>query len=1104
MSYLLFHLLFTSLSVSNDLIHSTLTSPGLFEGPTFTSGFAAPFGTNENDQSDVIPHQSLLTSSNHGNEEVCSTSPSMILPQVCVEDEHVSRSCMSGDDSTLKANDIHGFPNGSSDEEEDKRSSDHNGKQSDAFMTSPLSSKSAPSFHSLEAQSEETVTEEVLSTPTKMSKSYSTPSTAQLVDKDGFGAEDLLSEQIDEEDENETEDGGTLKTKSAVFLSSPTASPDHDPSTPSGSPAIHRKTHQKSFSISNVPFEIEKEEDSLPIPDDSRSRGSSFMSSSSKIDSTDTSDYSEDDDFEPPATENTVLLGLKKVLENEDDTLSSEDDHHDGEFHIKGRKNRRLSEVRVTMIDDFSGSEEDSSAHFRPLPRSSTADDALSHSSEDHKHTSDGPLSSHSDVKNDVKIESLNNSFSNEYSSKSTVAMGTSPVFNRDSKKDSFTPNGSPGVRRGHYDVTDPKRTVKHLQTLLKIDNEDIPVFESGGFSDDSEREGTMPRKSKKSKSLCQTLPSGSPHRSPILSLGESNEHIKVSRNASTASDSRVSYKKEAQFSSLDFVKPREGQLSPRSMRHSHGDVANLNPPHSPLFFSKRSPSRNSEDRTMEGLLNSPKSHGSPLEKRVSRSADDLLSESKEDEQKQEGESPSKAKKKEDNSVRLLRFEPLPEDEANTDEETNNQVRKDLRLYYGIEQEKEQPKKGAFKLFRRDSKKDKKPKKYDTSVSIDAGNGKSKVQQSPNLRKPRSNTIHGDGSYLPLNEDFSKPSSKRASQATVIKQTAPQRDSISPVREESVSPTSVSPSEMGNTGEVELDKSLSIKIEDFPELMPSEEADVSWNRTVDRRLRKQMSKHEKGRQGVIYDWITTERHIYRAYMILKKVFYEKFKSELKMPEDELNQLFPGLHTLLSISQEFLQRLQDRQRQSGALIQDISDILLDQFTGKKGETMKNAYANFICLYPTTMEVYRDMEKKRQKFNRFITVIYQNKVCERKKLPDFYLLITQRVSKYVEMMKKLVKETEALKLDHLSRVKESSVALTNLVDSIDQGVYEYTNRKELADIQSRLEVTLPKSNIKNKKKKGIKMLDFTVQNRFLLKRGEATWQGHGKQIGIINHK
>ncbi len=1015
-----------------------------------------------------------------------------------------------GNDSTLRANDIHKFPFNSDSIDDDDKNGD-SGDSSDSSDSSgkggkSLASKSAPALHSLVNEVE---SPEQQATPTRINKSYSTSSHA-------------ISNSLTMADDSDI----VTRTRSAVFHS-PSVSPVRELTTPPSSPRTHQKTHHKSLSVSNVVLdydiiELTETDDNinhLSMPDrhdDTRSRGSSFISTSSKMDTTDessgTEEEEEDDDFDPPAPhEGAMLTSIRKIINSDEDVISSEDDHLDGgrvgaRIRIKGRTDRRFSEVKVTMIDDYSESDEDSS-HIRPLPRSSTADDALSHTSqstEDHRNSPDEPMSFLITKKSDNEVsgDSLNNSFSGEYSK---TTPGMSPILTRDNIQ-SFTPNGSPRLKKQDNE-SNPKKTVTKLQSLLKIDQENVSVFDPifDPISDDSDREGRLARRSRKS----QTLPVHSPNgqrRSSLLSDSSAlskKDHPKVSRNASTASDSKVYYK-TAESSSLDFVKPPEGKISPRlNLHHSQSDVSNLQSPHSPLFFSKRS----SDERNTEALLLSPKSHGSPLEKRVSKSADDLLSDKVTDEHKTDNQSPTKNKKKDDTNVRLLRFEPLPEDETNTDEETN---RKDLKSYYGIEQEKEPSKKGAFKLFRRDSKKDKKPKKYDTSNSIDPTNNnnqlKSKTQQSPIQRKSRSHTIHGDSNYPAIDETPKQLPAKRMSQTLVNnKQTTPtpvKEDSVSPGREVELSPVPLSPVPLSPSDFVEIDnKSMSINIEEFPELMPSEEADISWNRTVDRRLRKQMSKHEKGRQGVIYDWITTERHIYRAYQILKKVFYNKFKSELKMSDDELNQLFPSLDTLLDISQEFIQRLQDRQRQSGTLIQDISDILHDQFTGAKGERMKKAYTHFICLYPATMELYRDMEKKRQKFNRLITVIYQNKVCERKKLPDFYLLITQRVSKYVEMMKKLVKETEAMKLDHYQRVKETSCALKDLVNSIDRGVYEFNSHKELTDIQTRLELHIPKLNTKSKKLKGIKSLDFTAQNRFLLKRGDATWQGHGKQIGTV---
>ena len=1055
-------------------------------------------------------------SGNHGNEDALSPGGGVVLPEVCIVDEHMSRVCLemgvARDDRTLKANNIHRLPSDSSDEQ------DGGVVRRDTGGVPTLSSQSMPTFYPTE-EKDEVLSEDVQTTPTKLSKSYSTPMT---LDKRG-GVKGEGPEQIEEDEEPEDD---YMTSKSAILFSSPTPSPIHDSTTPTSTPPTVRKTHQKSLSVSNVAYQFEEDEEgNLPLPSDNQSRGSSFISTSSKMDTSDSSEESEgeEDDFEPPGGGGVALLNAQKKTElvyDNEGAGSSGEDYLDG-LRVKGyRQDRRMSEIRMTMIDDYSGSDEE--AGQPRLPRSSTADDVLSQSLGDQRCSplASSPSSSSpfllknntcnialSDI--EVSVESLNNSFSNERGS---------PVFRREtSSKNSFSPHESPKGARGQYTVTtDPKRTIKHLQTLLKIEKEEVPVFEGSNASDDSDRETDRLAKTRKSLTLPSNspiLPTRSPNtfrKSPLLSHKESStikEHMKVSRNASTASDSKVPYTR-SEFSSLDFIKPSDGQTSPRVHHHSHGDVpSSVATPHSPLFFTRRSP-RVSEDGCTEGsTVTSPVPlTGSPLEKRVSKSADNLLSSSKETssvESKQEQQSPTKGKEKEEpnSNVRLLRFEPLPETEANTDEETN---RKDIRTYYGMEQEKEQPKK-SFKLFRRDSKKEKKTKKLETSSSIDtngtSGGGRpTRTQHSPNQRKPRSATIHGDACYPPVplipsnDEPVSTKPAKRLSQQSLKQQ--PPRESISPVREESLSPSPLSPSE--RQGEAESDKSLSIKIDDFPELMPSEEADVSWNKTVDRRLRKQMSKHEKGRQGVIYDWITTERHMFRAYQILNKVFYEKFRSELKMTEDDLNQLFPSLHTVLQISQEFLRKLQERQQQSGALIQDISDILLEQFTGPKGERMKKAYTDFICLYPATMELYREMEKKKH-FNRVITALYQNKLLERKKLPDFYLLITQRVSKYVEMMKKLVKETEALKLDNLPRVKESSVALTTLVNSIDRGVYEYNSHKDLTEIQSRLEISVPKQSAKSKKLKGIKLLDFTAQNRFLLRRGDTSWQGHGKQIG-----
>ena len=1139
--------------MSNDLIHSTLTSPGLLDGPTFLSDFAtaAPFNTNETDQSDAIPHSSLLTSGNHGNEEIWSVSPSVTVPQVCVEDENSEKVCMEmglarDKDDTLKAKDFPSLPpDASSSEEEEEElqmveEEEENKKQSQMGGT-PLASKSAPALRSMDTTKEESPElPEEQTTPSKMSKSYSysisTSSSSEHTPKrnDVASGTTLGLPECEEEEEDEYS-GDEMRTKSAIFpstesLKSP--SPIHRSSTPSSTPPTRPKGHHKSLSVSNVIFNpdngeegksVQKDEEmggDLLKADESRSRGSSFLSSSSKMESSDSEDDSEDEDFDPPVVEEAILTGHKKIAPRDEEFETSDEDLLDGEVPLKGRRGRRISLVKVTNVDDYSESEEET-GHYQPLPRSSTVENELSqttrtqqlpgaatgsHPLEGRHHSSSPPSVKRNDITLsdiDVSVDSLNGSMSGEFS-RQDVRSKSSPLRRGSQPVESLSFKSPPPTKTpGKQSVSDPKQTIKNLQDILRMENDEYPVFVSGSMSDNSDNESIMKR-AKKAK----TLPTNSPssHKSSIRSdSSKLREHSKVSRNESSASDSKVllsSSGNEAEISSLDFVKPQDGQMSPRIKQvSSQGDVSSMQSPQSPLFFSKRSPSRTSEDRSGESLLTSPKG----LEKRVSRSADNLLAE-EESEEKNENQSPAKQKKKEDGSVRLLRFEPLPEDRC-TDDETNtgtviSRGRKDIKTYYGFEV-KEPVKKGSssgFKLFRRDSKKDKKPKKFESSNSMENGNepkDKARLSQPLDVRKARSQTVHGDFNIqVPVPSMLDMPEVKTVKKPH-SKPPPLQRESISPVKEESSS-SPVPPLSPSEFGEAESNSSLSIKFEDYPELFQLEEANASWYLTIDRRLRKQMNKHEKGRQGVMYDWITTEKHICKAFLILKHFFYERLKKGLRLSEDTLSQLFPSLDELLDISQQFCQRLSERQKNSGAVIHDISDILLDEFTGAKGERMKCAYTHFICLHPSAVELYRELEKKKQKFSEMMNILYQNKVCERKKLPDFYLMITQRVAKYVEMMKKLVKETEALKLEHLTRVKTSNMALQSLVESIDRGVYEYNSRKELEDIQSRLEIHIPKAP-KSRKLRRIKSLDFTAQNRFLLKRGEAMWQGHGKQIG-----
>lgn len=640
-----------------------------------------------------------------------------------------------------------------------------------------------------------------------------------------------------------------------------------------------------------------------------------------------------------------------------------------------------------------------------------------------------------------------------------------SPRIHQRTPSTPVIPSTSPGP------VSRTSNNAKHTIRLLKAltQEEPLPIKKS--------RSETLPAITMPSESLLAAATARS--SGGVL-------HTNITRNTSSASDSVVTYQSSPPLqksgvlgsSSLDFVKPPDGRSSARTSSRTSSRVSESTTPlpPSPLYFSK-SPRSSPRPSLVKEMCHSPtgrttaSSVTSPLDKKA-KSVDNLL-----------GGDESTNQERDQKSVKFKR-----EDGEDDEEEFRGSQRKDIQSYLGIidPMAREQSKsKGISKLFRRDSKKDKQrsTKKTDSLTSLDSvfmNNGQQSSQEdgknsspqlsknrpnssfqamtsvpgtctsySPVIRKPRANTIHDIN--ITTNELKALPDTRRLSGGG---------GGGGGVEEEFVPPSSPrSKSEGSTTTEVpELpdENSLSVSIDDHPLLAEDDDTEVSWYQTIDRRLRRSINKHEKGRQGAIFDFIRTERHIHKSVIILKLVFRDKLASELGMSEEILNHLFPSLDELMVVTEEFHDKLESKQQSSSMMVSDISDILLEQFTGFHGKRMKDAYTNFICRQSEALELYRDLERRKAKFARLMTLLYAKKQCERRKLPDFYLLITQRVAKYVEMMKKLVKETDALKLEHIDRLKKADKALQELVASIDNGVLQYENRKKLEDIQSRLEI------------------------------------------------
>ena len=317
--------------------------------------------------------------------------------------------------------------------------------------------------------------------------------------------------------------------------------------------------------------------------------------------------------------------------------------------------------------------------------------------------------------------------------------------------------------------------------------------------------------------------------------------------------------------------------------------------------------------------------------------------------------------------------------------------------------------------------------------------------------------------------------------------TAPAAVSTSP----SDIPLSDSETEETTHEEDQLVRSLSTS---YPELAIQEEP--SWDKTIDRKVYRKMNKVERERQAVLHELLQTEKHHLRALHVLKLIFYQNILKVL--PEDALNQMFPELDSMIEISDSFIKGLEERRSNNAKcnMIEDISDVLYKQFSGEMREKILHAFGGFCSGHLTAMEVYKEQLKKKP-FARLMKELHRLKECQRLTLPDYYTQVGLRLTKLVTLLQRLVKRTESLKLNHAPRLRESMENLQQLVSAVDQAVDDHKNRMELMDVQSRLEITVPKS-VKSCNRKEIKSLNLLAQDRKLRKRGDAMWMGHGKHL------
>ncbi|KDR10554.1 rho guanine nucleotide exchange factor 18 isoform X2 [Zootermopsis nevadensis] len=284
--------------------------------------------------------------------------------------------------------------------------------------------------------------------------------------------------------------------------------------------------------------------------------------------------------------------------------------------------------------------------------------------------------------------------------------------------------------------------------------------------------------------------------------------------------------------------------------------------------------------------------------------------------------------------------------------------------------------------------------------------------------------------------------------------------------------------------DLETDPSLGLQVEE-PD---------SWTPTVGKEVVKKLKEKEIKRQEHIYEFILTEKHHCLTLSVMQKVFVEGLQKHFQLGKD-LERMFPRLTDLTEIHLSFLQRLRQRQRLA-PVVDTLSDVLLEQFSGCGAQKLKSAYGEFCSRHRDAVDIYKSYLHD-QRFSEFMRHCQANPLLKKKGIPECILFVTQRLTKYPLLIEPLIKTSKDNKLEQ-ERLSRALALVKEILVEVDTQVAEKEKEDRKLEIYNRIEAKSFTVHRGHKFKKS----DILSKNRRLRFEGVAMlMQGRGKMQLVL---
>ncbi|KAI1885969.1 hypothetical protein AGOR_G00209220 [Albula goreensis] len=235
----------------------------------------------------------------------------------------------------------------------------------------------------------------------------------------------------------------------------------------------------------------------------------------------------------------------------------------------------------------------------------------------------------------------------------------------------------------------------------------------------------------------------------------------------------------------------------------------------------------------------------------------------------------------------------------------------------------------------------------------------------------------------------------------------------------------------------------------------------SWSLAVDSSYLQTHRKDVIKRQDVIYELIQTELHHVRTLRIMDGVFRRGMLEEVMLEPGVVHAVFPCLDRLLALHSRFLAQLLLRRNHSLApsssnnfCINQLGDVLVEQFSGHYADEMRKAYAEFCSRHLKAVKLYKELLARDKRFQYFVRRVSRGPLLRRHGVQECILLVTQRITKYPVLIQRILDNTKGNE-EEAASLSQALVHIRDLLSSVDQQVLELERTQRLQEIRARLD-------------------------------------------------